>query len=185
MDRRMQKTRAAIYDALTKLLRRNRFEEITVQQIIDEANIGRSTFYSHFETKDQLLEEMCNEMFAHVFSDSLLPERSHDYSGKHEDIRSLLEHILYHIKDHKDNIGSIMQGESEKVFTRYFSDYLEKVFGGVIAHMQLNVPDDFKRQFVIGSFIATVKWWISQGLKQSPEEIISDYMICLIGKRNG
>ncbi len=61
-----------------------------------EVNIGRSTFYSHFETKDQLLEQMCNEMFSHVFSDTLAPEKSHDYSKNHEDMRALLEHILYH-----------------------------------------------------------------------------------------
>ena len=178
----MQKTRSAIYDALTKLLRKYRFEEITVQQIIDEANIGRSTFYSHFETKDQLLEEMCHEMFSHVFSDSLFPEGSHDFSGRHEDLRAHLEHILYHIKDHKDNIRSIMNGESEKLFTKYFSEYLEKAFGGIISHMKMDVSDAFKKQFVIGSFITTVKWWIAQGLRQSPEELISDYLKCLIGK---
>ena len=185
MDRRQQKTRTAIYDALTKLLIKRRFEDITVQEIIDEANIGRSTFYSHFETKDQLLEEMCNEMFSHVFSDSLMPEGSHDFSGNHTDIRTLLEHILWHISDHKDNISSIMNGESEKIFTRYFSEYLEKAFGKIIEHLDMNVPLEFKNQFVIGSFINTVKWWISTGLKQEPGEIINEYLTCLLGGKAG
>jgi len=182
MDRRQIKTRTAIYDALTRLLRKYRFEEITVQQIIDEANIGRSTFYSHFETKDQLLEQMCKEMFSHVFSDSLTPEKSHDYSKNHEDMRALLEHILYHILDHKENIRSIMNGESEKIFTRYFTEYLESAFGEVIVHMDVDVTDDFKKQFVIGSFIHTVKWWIARALKEKPEKIIDSYMKCLPGK---
>ena len=139
MDRRQQKTRTAIYDALTKLLRKRRFEDITVQEIIDEANIGRSTFYSHFETKDQLLEQMCDEMFSHVFSESLMPEKSHDFSANHEEMKALLEHILWHIKDHEDNISSIMYGESEKLFTRYFSRYLEDAFGDMISHIDIDV----------------------------------------------
>lgn len=181
MDRRQQKTRTAIYAALTELLKKKRFEDVTVQQIIDEANIGRSTFYSHFETKDQLLEQMCEEMFTHVFSDSLVPEKSHDFSSDH-DVRALLEHLLWHISDHKDNIRSIMNGESEKIFTRYFSEYLERSLGTAISHLEIDVSEEFKKQFVIGSFINTVKWWISNGLKQEPSVIISDYLKCLRGR---
>ena len=72
MDRRQQKTKIAIHQAMTTLLKKKKFEALTVQDIIDEANIGRSTFYSHFETKEELLEEICREMFAHVFSKALL-----------------------------------------------------------------------------------------------------------------
>ncbi len=180
MDRRQKKTRTAIYDALTTLLRRQRFEDITVQEIIEEANIGRSTFYSHFETKDQLLVQMCDELFSHVFSESLLPEKSHDFSTNHEELKALLEHILWHIKDHEDNIRSIMYGESEKLFTRYFAVYLEDAFGDLLSNADIDVSAEFRKQFVIGSFIHTVKWWIGNGLVQSPSEIIDSYLKCLI-----
>ena len=43
-----------------------------------------------------------DEMFSHVFSESLMPEKSHDFSANHEKMKALLEHILWHIKDHED-----------------------------------------------------------------------------------
>ena len=80
MDRRQKKSRDAIFNAFGVLLSRKSYTKITVQEIIDEANVGRSTFYAHFETKDDLLREMCTDLFNHVFSEHLDSESTHDFS---------------------------------------------------------------------------------------------------------
>ena len=67
MDRRSQRTRRAIYEAFSGLLARKKYSQITVQEILDAADIGRSTFYAHFSTKEDLLREICDELFGHIF----------------------------------------------------------------------------------------------------------------------
>ena len=127
MDRRQQKTRKAIFQAFSTLLERKPFEQITVQQIIDEANIGRSTFYAHFQTKDELLRAMCTDIFQHVFSEELMAEQTHDFSSD-SSLRSKVTHILYHLREKKE-ISSMFTSDSSELFVRCFRGYLCSVYG--------------------------------------------------------
>ena len=55
LDRRVQRTRRLLQDAIVALIQEKGYEAVTVQDIIDRANLGRSTFYSHFRDKQELL----------------------------------------------------------------------------------------------------------------------------------
>ena len=69
-DRRIQRTRKLLLDSLIALILEKGYDPITVQDIVDHANIGRSTFYSHFENKEQLLFNGHLELMQLVFNTS-------------------------------------------------------------------------------------------------------------------
>lgn len=173
MDRRQKKTREAVFTAFHALLERKRFSEITVQEIIDEADVGRSTFYQHFATKDALLEAMCAEMFAHVVSAHPYTEATHDFSHASGE-ESVLTHLLYHLRESRQDLEGILSDQSGEVFLRYFRQYLNDVFlaqyGRKIEQCRA-VPAGFLLNHLSCSFVELVNWWIRNGMRQSPEEL--------------
>lgn len=170
MDRRQKRTRQAVFQAFTRLLERKSYSNISVQEIIDEADIGRSTFYAHFETKDALLKALCTEIFDHVFSDHLTCEHSHDFSGAGQDIRSEITHILYHLQDSRGYIRGILSRESGEIFMQYFKEHLADVFGGELEKYPSEVPKAYMLNHIICDYAETVRWWMKHP-DYSPEEI--------------
>ncbi len=170
MDRRQKKTRQAVFQAFTGLLERKSYSSISVQEIIDEANIGRSTFYSHFETKDDLLNALCTEIFEHVFSEEPGRERTHDFSEGERDLKKEITHILYHLRDSGRYIRGILSCESGEVFMRYFKEHLHKVFEKELAGHKTDVPEEYVLHHIVCDFAETVRWWMSHD-RYSPEEI--------------
>src|SRR4249920_1876063 len=63
LDARVRKTRDALGDALVELMQEKQFDSITVQDVLDRAHVGRSTFYSHYSDKDDLQMSDADEFF--------------------------------------------------------------------------------------------------------------------------
>ena len=160
MDRRQKKTRKAVFEAFTSLLEVKSYSNISVQEIIDAANIGRSTFYAHFETKDELLRAMCTEIFEHVFSDDLHEESTHDFSSRKKDIVGEITHILYHLNDSRPYIKSILSCESGEMFMKYFKEYLVQLFSGELVKHNSDVPREYMLNHMVCDFAETVRWWM-------------------------
>ena len=176
MDRRIQKTRQAIFNAFEELLAGKRYEQITVQDIIEKANIGRSTFYAHFETKDELLKAVCQELFSHVFENHPAAELSHDFSCESNTLRNLLTHILYHLKDDRSRYMRIFSCESAELFwTCFKTSFSELVRNYSLPEIASprKIPEEFYMNYYCSAFIESVKWWFRSGLQVTPEVLES------------
>lgn len=178
MDRRQKKTRTAIYSAFIELLGSKDFSAITVQEIIDKADVGRATFYAHFETKDYLLKEMCEELFSHILGVC-------DTHYKCDMECSFYLHLLRHIKNNDDNILRLLKGHNNELFLGYFRKSLE----GMVARTtdeseirKLGVPKDFFVNYIAVAFTQTVFWWAEREFAQSPEQI-SIYFNAILGEK--
>lgn len=173
MDRRQKKTRNAIFQAFTVLLERKPYMALTVQDIIDEADIGRSTFYAHFETKDELLKAMCKDIFDHVFSEEIMRETYHDFSDK-DSFKDKITHILCHLQEKQHSIKGIFSGECGDLFMRYFKEYLHHVFERQMSDHGVT-PKIYRLNHAVSSFAETVRWWLKEHSEYSPEEISRFY----------
>lgn len=174
MDRRQRKTREAIFSAFSDLLQHRRYDSITVQDIIDRADVGRSTFYSHFETKDALLKAVCSEIFEHIFKGELC-----DYPGKTVSLEEKLAHILWHLKDHKKDIMGLLSCESAELFMSYIKDYLRELFSLHMSDFDKAVPQEFFLNHLVCSFCAVIKWCSSKKMDFSPEEVAEHFIILI------
>ncbi len=164
MDRRQLKTRKAILRAFRTMLEKKRYDHITVQEIIDEADIGRSTFYAHFETKDLLLNALCEDIFNHIFENDPCP-----WTGRDEDLEGKLSHTLWHIRDSKQDLAGILLSDSGELFLSYFKSHVKTMFSMFLDNFSADVPTDFLLDHLSGSFSQTVLWWIKNDMRTSPD----------------
>ncbi len=178
MDRRQQKTRLAIFNAFTSLLSKKSYGRISVQEIIDEANVGRTTFYSHFETKDYLLKELCEELFRHIIQStkghSDMP--THLFNCSAPD--SVFLHLIEHLQKNDNHILDLLSSENNNIFEKYFKENLKELIRSEYADLPKapDLPEDYLINHIAAAFVETVNWWISGKMKQSPEEITSYFL---------
>lgn len=175
MDRRQQKTRTAIFSAFTSLLAEKSYSKITVQEIIDAANVGRTTFYAHFETKDDLLKELCEELFGHIIGSAMDCTHTHGLYSDGSAPESVFCHLLQHLQENDKNIIALLSCENSEMFLRFFKDSLNELVRSQFINQNRNantdIPEDFLINHISGSFVEMVLWWIKGHRKQSPEDL--------------
>ena len=175
MDRRKMKTRRAVFTAFEKLLSTKRYRHITVQDILDEADVGRSTFYAHFETKDDLLNAMCAELFDHVFESDPPKEAYHDFSKGDYSLEKRLAHMCHHLYENRAEMLRLLSHEGADVYYGYFSRNLKNIFFRELSDIkkQLNVPDTVPDDFLLHQLsegiISALRFWVDESMKTPPE----------------
>lgn len=149
------------------------YRKITVGDILQEADVSRSTFYTHFETKDALLAEICADLFAHVGSADA-QEDTHDFFHAH-DMRSIMTHILYHLREQRRRLSPLFESSSAELFWTRLAEAFKPIVSknSSLWRNEHNeeVPEDLFCAHITATFIECARWWYAQGLEESPELI--------------
>ena len=183
MDRRQKKTREAIFGAFTELLSKKHYSKITVGEIIERADVGRATFYAHFETKDFLLKELCGELFCHIFDATEAGGEKHRHIFACDAPASVILHLLSHLQKNDNNILSLLACENNELFLRYFKESLAELIKKkpqiLESEKARDLPKDFFLNYACATFVETIRWWVENGMRESPETLVAYFMTVL------
>lgn len=183
MDRRQKKTRQAIFTAFVELLSHKEFARITVGEIIDRADVGRATFYAHFETKEALLRELCGELFCHIFDAVENAPEHHRHIFDCDDHEEVFLHLFRHLQRNDNHILELISAGNNPLFLTYFKEGLRRLVVSRLALFESRrdekLPESFWIDHVTATFVDTLRWWADNGLQESPETITQYFMLAV------
>ena len=165
-DRRSQRTRQALGDALVELMMERGYDVISIKDIIERANVGRSTFYSHYVDKDELFVSQLDRLM-----DVLNRNVPQEHSEENLFFPSL--GLLRHIKEQWRLYRILAWGQGVDVLTKHMQKSMsEKIEQRLVAGGQTyDVPVPVLANFLSGSFLSLVKWWLDNKMTYSPEQM--------------
>lgn len=163
-DRRAQRTRRLLAQALVALIRVKRYEAITVQEIAEYADVGRSTFYAHYTDKDELLVDSVHQMLEGLETG---PPGSADTLAFS---LALFHHVASH--SHKDLYEVMARGRHLALFLDALQSELTAVLTARLnarapRARRTAVPVPLLAAMVGGMLITTVRTWLDAGLTPS------------------
>jgi AcrR family transcriptional regulator len=173
-DRRVARTRKLLEDALHDLIVEKGYEAVTVQDIIDRANVGRSTFYAHYRDKQQLLFFHFADLEAHLSEQQrLIRARSDDPV---ERVFGFSLAMFQHAQEYRRLWGAVVGKQTGVAIVRRIQGILEKVVGREIGSLagrgpSPKVPPIVTTQYVVNSMLGLLTWWLDEGSQYSAEEV--------------
>src|SRR5262245_33232955 len=173
VDRRQQRTRRQLSHALMELIKEKRFDDITVQNVIDRADVGRSTFYTHYRDKEDLLQQDW-ERFLDAFSDHF------DWEKAGDDSFVPVAHLFHHLREAQSFYkGLVRSRKTDSLFKRGSTFLSTKIEEALIARadmvQQARVPTPILANFLAFELFSLLKWWLDHGMPETPERMDEIY----------
>lgn len=176
IDRRVRRTRELLRGALLSLIQDKGYDRITVQDILERADIGRSTFYAHYRDKDDLLHSGFDDIRAALAAEQeVVAERSARRGEFLEPLR-----VVFHHVDRYRYLGPPItrKGGGGEVVIRVLEHHVAEL---VREHLRASFPglDDrgadaeAAARFVTGACMGLLTWWIQGQAPYSEDEIFT------------
>lgn len=167
MDRRELKTKNDIKKATLSLLNKKNIYELTVKEICEEANIGRSTFYLHYEDINNLIENIEDDGLKDVIELCIL--------YRNERIENLCQIVSKYIKKNK-NLYKILILKTNNHFENKLKNKFENIFLSLFLQSNKTFFTKYYLSFVINGSIGVVKDWILDDCQIDESLLINEFM---------
>lgn len=173
-DRRIQKTRAALHEALISLMRERPYESIQVKNILDRANVGRSTFYMHFRDKDELLAGGLQHLREYL--QQAQAEAKVASNNNCDRVVGFSLAMFEHADEHRDVYKNIVGGQAWAVI----GGHMEEMFAQIIKKeakpifkkgRSSEMPFELFTHVVGSTFLSVMTWWLDQKKPLPPARI--------------
>ncbi|NVD70290.1 TetR/AcrR family transcriptional regulator [Duganella sp. BJB1802] len=151
-DRRVLKTKAALRDAMLDLMALRGWDQMTIQEICDRANVGRSTFYVHYQSKDELLSEGLNDL-----RDMIAAQTAEAGHANVHFLAGLLEHMAQQRDVFRAAIGR-RGGQGVARRFRHMVCQLVEIELKRRPHPAAAHP--WVARFVAGGVVEAMTWWV-------------------------
>ncbi len=173
-DRRIERTQQLLRGALFSLIQEKGFEALSVQDIIDRANVGRATFYTHFDNKQDLLVSGFDDLRAS------LKERQREALARgasvEERVFAFSQEMFAHANEHREIFQAMVGKESGAAIQRLLHKLLvdlvrDDVKAAVPRKDGGSVPTEALVQFIGGGLFGLLMWWLDGKMRLSVEDV--------------
>ena len=169
-DRRSERTRQLLSAALIELMLEQRYDEITVQDIIDRANIGRSTFYAHYLDKEDLLVSGFTRVLDTL---GLSPQQRGE--GENQAPPSLAR-FFQHVQEHHQLYKALVHGGGiDRLFKKshqHMRRNIEQHLAALIPAGQAPAaPLPLVADYLAGAILSMLTWWLDNEMPYTPEQM--------------
>jgi AcrR family transcriptional regulator len=175
-DRRIQRTRELLQKALIELINERGYDAITIQEIVDRANVARTTFYVHYNSKDDLFMS-CHEAIIKEFdSGPLYPHPLSREELLSPEVPPGRTAAYRHLQEARARLYPIFQGKDGSLILRRIRDSsaqeIEANLRAVFAETESKIPLDVLATYLAGAQLALVQWWLEKRQPHTPETLV-------------
>lgn len=174
-DRRIQRTKRRLHEALLGLIDKKRYAAISIREITQAADVGRSTFYSHFKSKEELLflafERGLRDL---ALRGAAAGERGRTFHFSLPLLRHIGEQRRFAHAMLADDAGAMIRRKTAAILTEVVKIELDRMPSAKrekSVRLDAKTARDAEARAIVGAYLGLVEWWLTSGTRASAEAV--------------
>ncbi|MCS7463647.1 TetR/AcrR family transcriptional regulator [Paenibacillus doosanensis] len=177
-DRRILRSKSALREALLGLMSQKPFTSISITEIVEQANYNRGTFYSNYESKEALLDDVISELIGRLLQSYRAPYESAEVFRISEMAANSVM-IFQHVFENAKIYAILMKSDVLPVLREKMFIALKQISQEELVHPEHDIDQELLAIYSIHALLGLVFYWVESGFKH-PTSYMQEQLIKLI-----